>query len=442
LVRLRSHVEESIRSQTVSEAGAGSPDLRRRRLRPAIVAAGLFAFTLVLRGAQLRHPNVFVFDEVFYANDALDIFTHGVEQTFVGHPPLAKWLIAAGFVFGEFSPLTWRLSALVAGAVVVALTFVVGRRATRSTPLGIAAAVLVLTDGIAHFAGRYALLDGFTALFVLGTVAYLVHSKRPASYSTAGIAGALVGATLATKWSVAPLLGVAVLVVAARAGNDARVLRRLALGATVVGLALVGYLGSYAPWVIAGGKSGNCVAEACEDGPFRRALLLPSIHRDMVDSQVALDRGSTDQMEAGWHWLLQDKNITLFGEQCRGQEDAVCTPESRSLVAVAVRGNSVIWLIWLPLLVVWLVRRRRLRGEPSAVPVLALTAVALWTPWIFFAKTFPFYAAPIVPLIALADVAMMRELLPRRTQPLILGAVIVAATVVYIAERHGAPWAA
>jgi dolichyl-phosphate-mannose-protein mannosyltransferase len=428
-------------SRTASDVE--SPPTRASSARPrslAFTAVALFLGTLAFRGARLGRPRTFVFDEVFYANDALDVFTHGVEQTFVGHPPLAKWLIAAGFLVGDFSPVTWRLSALVAGAIVVSLTFLIARRLTESTMFGLVAAILVLTDGIAHFVGRYALLDGFTTLFVLLAVGYLVRTRGRCTYGVAAMAGLLCGAALATKWSSGPVVVVALFAIFWRS-RGIRLGRRVALLAVVVGLTMAGYGATYVPWIAAGSTSGNCTSERCDDGPLQRLALLPSLQKTMLDSQVGLDRGSSYQMEPGWRWFLQDKNISLYGERCKGQSDAVCSKDQRGLVTVVARGNTVLWIIWLPLTLWWLVQRRRRRVDAgSSIPLLLGAAIVLWAPWLVFSEAFPFYAAPIVPLIALGDVAMLRVLLPRRIQPLLLGAVALAAMLIFFVERHGPPW--
>jgi len=60
-----------------------------------------------LRIFNLSTPKGLVFDEIYYVDGARDYLKHGVEVTngaaeFVVHPPVGKWLIAAGIkLFGD-----------------------------------------------------------------------------------------------------------------------------------------------------------------------------------------------------------------------------------------------------------------------------------------------------------------------------------------------------
>ena len=132
------------------------------------VLVGLLAVATRIWG--LGQPDVFVFDEVFYAGDALDLIAHGVEGGTAVHPPIGKWMIATGIRLLGFDPIGWRSAALAAGAVVAGLTWYLARRLVSSPIVAVAAASMVLFDGITVVTGRIALLDGFVALWVLAAV--------------------------------------------------------------------------------------------------------------------------------------------------------------------------------------------------------------------------------------------------------------------------------
>src|SRR5262245_22980301 len=103
-------------------------------LGPLLVAI----FGAVLRFDRLGEPKAIVFDETYYAKDALSLITFGVERTaikdadkllinqntsiwqqcapdqidkcasYVVHPPLGKWMIGVGeWLFG-MTPFGWR----------------------------------------------------------------------------------------------------------------------------------------------------------------------------------------------------------------------------------------------------------------------------------------------------------------------------------------------
>jgi len=57
----------------------------------------------ILRGFHFDVPTGIMFDETYYAKEGEDLLQHGVEwardtntPAFVVHPPLGKWMIAAG----------------------------------------------------------------------------------------------------------------------------------------------------------------------------------------------------------------------------------------------------------------------------------------------------------------------------------------------------------
>ncbi|HEX2235891.1 MAG TPA: phospholipid carrier-dependent glycosyltransferase, partial [Actinomycetota bacterium] len=100
----------------------------RRADTVAVIA--VVALAALVRLPRLSDPQSLVFDETYYAKDAC-IYVHGPaalcgidsEQTQV-HPPLGKWLIAAGIrVFG-YNALGWRAAPALAGLVTVALLYV------------------------------------------------------------------------------------------------------------------------------------------------------------------------------------------------------------------------------------------------------------------------------------------------------------------------------
>jgi dolichyl-phosphate-mannose-protein mannosyltransferase len=118
----------------------------------------------VLRMWRLDVPQTLMFDEIFYAKDACwyalsseAVCKIGYEQTAV-HPPLGKWLLAAGIrVFG-YDAFGWRVAAAVAGTVTVALLFVLGRKLLGSTLGAVTAAVALAIDPLHFVQSRVAML--------------------------------------------------------------------------------------------------------------------------------------------------------------------------------------------------------------------------------------------------------------------------------------------
>ncbi|MFL6139576.1 MAG: dolichyl-phosphate-mannose--protein mannosyltransferase [Frankiaceae bacterium] len=154
-----------------------------------------------LRFWRLGVPRGIVFDEVYYAHDALSLLHHGVELDapsgdqspgYVVHPPLGKWMISFGeWLFHSTEHYTgkgdppwtyagafgWRFSSAVAGTLAVLILARTARRMTRSNVLGCVAGLLLALDGLAFVESRFALLDIFLMLWVVAAFACLVADR-------------------------------------------------------------------------------------------------------------------------------------------------------------------------------------------------------------------------------------------------------------------------
>ncbi len=155
----------------------------------------------ILRFYNLAHPNAIVFDETYYAKDAYSYVHYGYELSwskdanasfaaghpsglltdspeYVVHPPLGKWMIAAGMaIFGDNNPFGWRVSAAVIGTLSVALIAYVGWLLFRSMTVATIAALLAAVDGLMLVESRLALLDIFQMFWILATFVCLVLDR-------------------------------------------------------------------------------------------------------------------------------------------------------------------------------------------------------------------------------------------------------------------------
>ena len=146
------------------------------------VATGFVtAIAALVRLWGIGFPPAKQFDEIYYATEGAEMLRQGYENNpgymFIVHPPLGKWLIAAGIaVFGD-GPVGWRVPAAVAGTLCVLLLIRIVRRMTRSTLLGCVAGLLLAVDGLSIVQSRFALLDIFLAVFVLAGFGCLVVDR-------------------------------------------------------------------------------------------------------------------------------------------------------------------------------------------------------------------------------------------------------------------------
>ncbi|MGH7779952.1 MAG: phospholipid carrier-dependent glycosyltransferase, partial [Candidatus Binataceae bacterium] len=122
-----------------------------------IVIGVLLAAAIVTRFWHLGHPNEIVFDEVHFVGQARN-YLHG-EQFLDPHPPLAKLVIALGiWIFGDHS-WGWRVGNACLGTILIGVTYLLGRRMTRSRLAGALGAGAVLLDGLYLVDSRIAVID-------------------------------------------------------------------------------------------------------------------------------------------------------------------------------------------------------------------------------------------------------------------------------------------
>jgi dolichyl-phosphate-mannose-protein mannosyltransferase len=175
-------------------------EAKRRAWRwggPAVVTAVAAATRLI----GLGHPDTLVFDETYYVKDAYTLSQLGYEgswpadpnpafnagdvsgflpgASFVAHPPLGKWIIAAGMaVFGADNPVGWRVSVAVIGILLVVLTMALAHLLFARPLLTVVAGGLLAIDGNAIVLSRVALLDTMLAFFALLGVLFVVLDRR------------------------------------------------------------------------------------------------------------------------------------------------------------------------------------------------------------------------------------------------------------------------
>lgn len=205
-------------------ANGGTPQPGRfvrwwRAHRPSTRALGWIAPLIVtliggfLRFFRLDQPHDILFDEHYYVKDAWTMLQTGAErawptpnavtltseytakidaafvngdvnaylpqgeETFT-HPPLGKWLIAAGMkIFGGAYPFAWRFTAALAGTIAILLVARVALRLFHNVTIATTAAIFMAFDGQAITMSRVAMLDGFLATLALGAFLCLLHHR-------------------------------------------------------------------------------------------------------------------------------------------------------------------------------------------------------------------------------------------------------------------------
>lgn len=420
--------------------------------RSWVVYVPVLLVAIIIRLFNLGGLRSLVFDEVYYVRDAWTLWNLGYEATwidgsdfanggtsafttvgdFIAHPPLGKWLIGAGMaLFGPDNPFGWRFTTALAGILVVFLTIVIARKLFNSIPVAGVAGLFVAIDGIAIAMSRTALLDGILTVFIL--VAFLTllkHLERPGWGQWLLIAGVLLGAATAVKWTgVLAMAGFGLWVViteALRAGPDIRNRLRTGLisvvrsSALVLPVAVVTYVAAWSGWLTASGGYGRAHGAETDSNPVTQALgALWKYHEAIYGYGIGLtaDHG----YEASpFGWLLMIRPTAFWYETTCGDGCA------EYVTSVA---NPVLWyfaVFALGLLVVRMVRTRDWSYAPIVVGVLSL-----WVPWLLISHRtmFQFYTVTFEPFLMLAAAWGLRELWHAGYRAIAVGLVAAAGAV-------------
>jgi dolichyl-phosphate-mannose-protein mannosyltransferase len=459
-----------------------------RRRRSAIVATlAVAALAAAVTLVRLGQPPGIVFDETYYVADARSMLASGVDAGFAVHPPLGKWVIAAGTTVVGDEPSGWRLGGALLAVAGVAATVELGRRLTGRLALGVAAGVLVALDGVWLTLARLAMLDStLAALVTLGTLALVVDHQRATtrgsdrSVTTArdgdgvaaghvtgpgvsrwplALAGLLFGLAAATKWSGLLALGGAgllaggwALAAARRRGapggrrtaqrrgrGDGRFAVRalVPVACCLVVVPAAVYAASWVPWLV-GYPASTTAAADCPDLEARRDACDPPVtarvagllrhHGAIWRFHQDLDAAHPYRAPATT-WPTQHRPVVAFYEHCdaegRTGDDGPCLLAAGRASEVLILGNPALW--WSALALVPLSALALRRRESTAVVPLVLLG-AQFVPWLVVARpVFSFYTAPLVPALALAVVIAGAELdRPARRRGGVVGAAVGA----------------
>ncbi len=390
----------------------------------------------IVRLAGLNRPTGFVFDEVFYAQNACRYVVGnsacGIEQLASrAHPPLGNWIIGLGIKLFGYDDVGWRVPGAVAGTLTVALVYLLLRRllmaqvSPTAASIGAAAGAALLAGDFLHLvASRIAMLDASLTFFVVAAVLFAVLDRdrarngtwpgRAAAWLqrlTLGrpwrlLTGAALGAATAVKWSGAYLaLGLIPLILVWEIGarrRDAQGETRRWRTATwlalreeaprsIILLGLVPVLIYLASYI--GRMPGELIGLPWQEG---------TVWRGIWDHQQAMLRfhtglvGNHPYESPPWTWLLIRRPVAYYFAN-----------DGSSYREILAMGNPFTWwpaaLALIGLTVAW-VRAGADARRPE--PVLLIAALATYLPWLILAgdrsQVFIWYALPSLPFVLAA----------------------------------------
>lgn len=434
------------------------------RARGWWLTLGVVVIAAGTRFWSLGWPRGKIFDEAYYATEAQEMLRFGYEDNrgymFIVHPPLGKWLIAAGSAIAGDNSVGWRLAPAVAGVLCVLILVRVTRRITGSSMLGAIAGLLLALDGMSLVMSRTSLLDIFLPLFLLCAFASLVldrdqlRGRLAALYAqgadlsggvpTLGprpwrlLAGVSLGLALGVKWSAASFAVAFVLIsllwdrgalksAGVRRPTVETLRRSVPWAAGSLAAAPLGvYLLTWTGWFV-GENSWNRHWGDTQNGIGAQPAWLPSFLTDHLPGPLrALIQYHHNAYEfhahlttphtydsSPWSWLVLGRPVSYYYPS-----DPSGCGASRCAREVLLIGTPAIWWTFIPVLLWTLWHWITTRDWRAGAVLIAFAAG--WAVWLLHQERtmFLFYMTPLAPFLILALTlalgAIMRTDLTRR----------------------------
>jgi dolichyl-phosphate-mannose-protein mannosyltransferase len=468
------------------EQTAPATTIERLRLpmptdRPAgwLVSVVITAIAFAIRIVNLSYPNKLVFDETYYAKDAYSLLRYGYERSwpesanasitagnvdvmedsasFIVHPQVGKWLIAAGEQIFGMNSFGWRFASLVFGSLMILITIRLVRRVSRSTLIGALAGVLLTFDGLAFVLARTALLDIFLAFFLVAAVACLAADRDWFRYRLADYlerheitdlggrfgpalilrpwriaAGVCFGLALGSKWNALYTLAAFALLslawdVGARRLAGARSSTRRALlrdgipaFLSLVGVSALVYVSSWASWLATRGGYGRDWGELHPDATSTRLLgktLASLLHYqqdiwnfhtgDFINNAEHAYRANP----SGWLIVARPIGIDAVNSIKPGTDG--CLGPDDCLRVISGIGTPALWWVAVVALIAAAILWVGARDWRFGIPVVGV--LAGWLPWFAYQDRplFFFYAIAFLPFSVMAVALCLGRVLGR-----------------------------
>ena len=372
---------------------------------------------------NIQHPSAMFFDEIYYVPAARHFIEFSVPLN-DEHPPLAKCIIALGItIFGD-NHWGWRdFSAIFGGlALFGALMFV--WELYRSGRLMILTGILLIAGHLLFIQSRIAMLDIFMAAFLmlgLWQLAAAVRAQKD-GWKRLAWAGAMLGLSIACKWTSAPYLllaGLSFLVWRAgalgkRAWNPATLLLdRAAAPVRGVSLLEAGLLLGLLPAML---YLATFIPMA-----FFAEKAVPIQHLIVYQWEIAKHQAGYmaphPYASHWWQWIIDERPIWYLYEQAEG-----------AIRGVVLLGNPIIMWTGLPALILSVVLGVRTKKWALTVPTaLWITGMAMW---VIVPKKVTFYHHYFLPsFFLIIALAVTLEYLWLRDRKYLAPALIMLAAV-------------
>ncbi len=354
---------------------------RAQSTLPAVISIFLTLGSLLIFSVGLGTPTQLNFDEAHYVPAAKTLLG-GEKAINREHPPLGKYLIAAGIgMFGD-QPRGWRAMSTLFGALLILSSFWLGHALWRGDlVLALSGALLTLFNFLTYVQARIGMLDSFMIPLFFAGFAFFTRDwiqDRLGNRATIA-AGVLFGLALACKWAALYPIVLCLLLCMLQKG--------IKTAAVKLALPLMGsYLSCFLPYAF------------LRENPVYPWQIIAE-HIEMVQLQLRV--GTQHPYLSSWtSWPLMIRPIWYAFDR-----------EGGLVRAVLLVGNPVI--LWGGLLALLYCADQGLRRRNPVALLISLLYVSLYFCWGLFPRTttFFYYYVPAATVLSFAIPEAIRCLL-------------------------------
>ena len=162
------------------------------------------------QGTNIAQPswwNSTYFDEIYHARTAYEFLKSSTPYE-TSHPPLGKILMSWGIAIFGMTPFGWRFAGALAGTLMLAAVYLMGKQLTKKTWISAFACLLMALDCMHLTQTQIATIDSFPVLFITFSYFFMLRFFQTdlvnASYrrilTDLGFCGLFMGFAIASKW--------------------------------------------------------------------------------------------------------------------------------------------------------------------------------------------------------------------------------------------------
>lgn len=359
-------------------------------------------FATLTRVIRLAVPNTHMFDEVYHAFTAQEMFK-GNKASWEwwntppkgyayewSHPPLAKELMVVGLKVVGDTPFGWRIPGAILGSLSVLLVFLIAWEIFHSHTISLLSALVFSLDTLPLAISRIGMNDSYFLFFMLLSYWFLLKGR----YLLMGIS---FGLSLASKWTAIYFLGLVAFVwLWQRGWRNLKGTFLLAFSAIVLPLLI--YLFSYLPFFTWGHTPEKFI----------------ELQHQMWWYHTGL-KATHPFQSSWWSWPLMLRPVWLYVDY-----------QKETIANAYAQGNPLFY--WIGIIAVVFALYTSLRKGNRELRVIIFAYLVFFLPWAFSPRImFLYHYLPSTPFLAIIVAWFLTFLLKKDHKKVAIGLLLIIA---------------